>query len=159
VRSTEIETFDRASVIVPNSNLVSGVVKNLMRADRVGRLSIEVTVHSSADPEKVRETLIGIARDNDAVLSFPSPQVRFTDLKAASATFELFCFVGDVEGVARTRSDLYFDLYKQFQAAGFFNGPPPDPTGINVVGLDRIEDLLKAWGGRGEPPVQSRKAS
>lgn len=159
VRSTEIETFDRASVIVPNSNLVSGVVKNLMRADRVGRLSIEVTVHSSADPEKVRETLIEIARDDDAVLSFPSPQVRFNDLKAASATFELFCFVGDVEAIARTRSDLYFELYKRFQAAGFFNGPPPDPTGVNIIGLDRIEDLLKACGGRAEPPVRPRKAS
>ncbi len=143
VRSTEIETFDRAAVIVPNSNLVSGVVKNLMRADKVGRLSIEVTVHSTADPEKVRETLVDIARDNDTVSSFPAPQVRFTDLKAGAMTFELFCFVSDVENMARTKSDLYFDLYKRFTEQGFFNGPAPPPTGIDIIGLDRLEAILK----------------
>ena len=143
VRSTEIETFDRAAVIVPNSNLVSGVVKNLMRADKVGRLSIEVSVHSAADPEKVREVLIDIARDNDAVTSFPAPQVRFTDLKAASMTFELYCFVSDVESMVRTKSDLYFELYKRFKEAKFFDGPAPAPTGIDILGLDRLEAVLR----------------
>ena len=155
VRSTEIETFDRAAVIVPNSNLVSGVVKNLMRADKVGRLSIEVTVHSSADPEKVRETLIDIARDNDAVASFPSPQVRFTDLKAAAMTFELFCFVSDVESMARTKSDLYFELYKQFKDAKFFDGPAPAPTGIDIIGLERLEAILQA--SREQPPPAAER--
>ena len=159
VRSTEIETFDRASVIVPNSNLVSGVVKNLMRTDKVGRLSIEVTVHSSADPEKVRETLIDMARDTDAVSAFPAPQVRFTDLKAGAMTFELSCFVSDVESMARTKSDLYFELYKRFTASGFFNGPAPAPTGIDIIGLDRLEALLKEGRASAEPPVRSRKAS
>ena len=144
VRSTEIETFDRASVIVPNSNLVSGVVKNLMRSDRVGRLTIEVSVHITADPEKVRETLIDIARENEAVLSLPSPQVRFINLTSASMTFDLFCFVADIEAGMRTKSDLYFEICKQFRQYGFFDGPPPDPTAINVLGLDRFEALLQA---------------
>ncbi|MBM3625523.1 MAG: DUF3772 domain-containing protein, partial [Alphaproteobacteria bacterium] len=42
VRSTEIETFDRATMIVPNSNLVAGVVKNWLRGDKVGRIKIAI---------------------------------------------------------------------------------------------------------------------
>lgn len=157
VRSTEIETFDRASVIVPNSNLVGGVVKNLMRTDRVGRLSIEVTVHASADAERVREVLIDIARDNEAVLSLPSPQVRFTNLTAAAMTFDLLCFVADVENMARTKSDLYFEIRKQFRQFGFFDGPPADPMGINIVGLDRLEVIPGAARKADAEPVRSRK--
>ena len=53
VRSTEIETFDRATMIVPNSNLISGVVKNWVSGDRVGRIRVAVPVNLEADPEKV----------------------------------------------------------------------------------------------------------
>ena len=85
VRSTEIETFDRAAVIVPNSNLVSGVVKNLMRTDRVGRLTIELVVQRfTADPEKVREVLLDIARDNDghAVAALAAGALHRSDRRA-----------------------------------------------------------------------------
>ena len=142
VRSTEIETFDRASVIIPNSNLVSGIVKNLMRTDRVGRLMIELTVDGTADPDKVREVLIDIARDNESILALPSPQVRFINLTASAMTFDLYCFVADVEAMVRTKSDLYFEIHKQFKANGFFNGPAPDPLAIKIDGLDRLETIL-----------------
>ena len=42
VRSTEIETFDRSSVIIPNSELISGRVKNWTLRDAVGRMRITV---------------------------------------------------------------------------------------------------------------------
>ena len=157
VRSTEIETFDRAAVIVPNSNLVSGVVKNLMRTDRVGRLQIELNVHATADPEKVREVLLTIAGENEAVLSLPAPQVRFTNLTASTMTFDLFCYVADVEGSARTKSDLYFEVCRQFRQHGFFDGPPPDPTAISILGLDRLEGMIGGGGGAAPQRVDAER--
>jgi len=159
VRSTEIETFDRASVIIPNSNLVSGVVKNLMRADKVGRLMIEVTVDRSANPESVRQVLLDIARNQDGVLTMPSPQVRFTNLTAATMTFDLYCFVDDVESVVRIKSDLYFEIHKQFGERGFFNAPAPDPLAVKIEDLDRLESILHdARGGSQTPPVPKAAA-
>jgi small-conductance mechanosensitive channel len=160
VRSTEIETFDRASVIIPNSNLVSGIVKNLMRTDRVGRLTIALTVDGTADPEKVREVLIEIARENDGVLSLPSPQVRFTNLTASSLSFDLYCFVADVESMVRTKSDLYFEIHRRFKDHGFFNGPAADPMAIRIDGLDKLETILQRVGPRGESEeARPRKAA
>jgi potassium efflux system protein len=159
VRSTEIETFDRASVIIPNSNLVSGVVKNLMRADKVGRLMIEVTVNRAASPESVREVLLGIARNQDGVLTMPSPQVRFTNLTATAMNFELYCFVADVESVLRTKSDLYFEIHKQFGEHGFFNAPAPDPLAIKIEDLDRLETMLHDARGSSQTPPAPKAAS
>ena len=42
VRATEIETFDRASVIIPNSEFITGVVKNWTHANTMGRITIKV---------------------------------------------------------------------------------------------------------------------
>ena len=73
VRSTEIETFDRAQVIIPNSNLVTGVVTNLVRNDRTGRVVIPLTVAAGADPERVREVLIALAKANPARFDHSGP--------------------------------------------------------------------------------------
>ena len=143
VRSTEIETFDRAAVIIPNSNLITGIVKNLVRMDRVGRVMIEVAVNATADPEAVRQALIDTAKAHDGVLSLPAPQVRFTAMSGASLTFELYCFIDDVEASQRVRSDLHFEVFRLFKEKKFFDGPAPAPTAIDVLGLDRLEALLK----------------
>src|SRR5205085_10526985 len=61
VRATEIETFDRASVIIPNSEFITGVVKNWTRANTLGRVVIKVGVAYDSDPDQVRDILLDIA--------------------------------------------------------------------------------------------------
>lgn len=139
VRSTEIETFDRAAVIVPNANLVGGVVKNLMRQDRTGRFNIDLTVNPASDAKKVREVLLDIARQNDLVTANPAPLVRFTGLTNAAMNFSLYCVVADVEHVARAKSDLYFEIHEQFRRHEFFDAPTPEPT-TRVVAIDRARE-------------------
>ena len=112
VRSTEIETFERSTVIVPNSNLVSGVVKNWLRHDRIGRIKIDLKLNAGADVEVIRELLVAAAREQDTVIKIPAPMVLFADLLDTGVKLELICFVEDVEMAARVRSDLLFELYK-----------------------------------------------
>jgi small-conductance mechanosensitive channel len=153
VRSTEIETFDRSQVIIPNSSLVTGVVKNLVRNDRTGRIVIPITVAGSADPEKVREVLFAIAKAHELVLKFPAPQILFTSMSASALTFDLAAFVGDVESAVRVRSDLHFEIFKRFKAEKFLVAPGPDPTKVEITGLD---DLAARFGPKvevtAEPP-------
>ena len=118
VRSTEIETFDRSTVIVPNSNLVSGVVKNWLRGDRIGRIRIQLNFDASADIEAVRELMVRTAKNQEMVIKIPAPTVMFADLTDTGAKLDLFCYVEDVETAARVRSDLLFDIHKQLRALG-----------------------------------------
>jgi len=148
VRATEIETFDRATVVVPNSSLVTGVVKNLLRSDRVGRVRLPVGVSHLADPEKVREILIECAKAHDLVLSIPAPIVLFTDITDTVLRFELICFCEDVEKGARTRSDLSFAIFKRLREEGV-------TMDVTARGLEQFQRAL----GQGAQDVTAPKIS
>ncbi|MBI3275859.1 MAG: DUF3772 domain-containing protein [Methylocystis sp.] len=141
VRSTEIETFDRATMIVPNSNLVAGVVKNWLRGDKVGRIKIALTPHAGVDPEKMRDILLAVAKAQDGVLHIPAPQVMFVAMEASAFRFELWCFVEDVEQASRVRSDLHFDLHQRLAAEGVTIAAPlvtPAPAIVHLSGLEKF---------------------
>ena len=139
VRSTEIETFDRATMIMPNSNLVTGVVKNWLRGDKVGRIKIPLAPHSGVDPEQIRDILLGAARAQDGVLRIPAPQVMFLGMEAAQFRFELWCYLEDVEQSTRVRSDLHFDLYRRLAEAGIeIAAPPTPPTVVQFEGFEKF---------------------
>jgi small-conductance mechanosensitive channel len=104
-------------LIVPNSNLVSGVVKNWVRADRVGRIIIAINVAFDSDPEAVREILIAAAKAQDLVLSIPAPLVLFSEFGEWAMKFQLVCFVDEIEMADRVKSEILFDLHRRLKAA------------------------------------------
>ena len=144
VRSTEIETFDRATMIVPNSNLVAGVVKNWLRGDRVGRIKIALSPHAGVDPEQMRDIMLAAARAQENVLRIPAPQVMFLGMDATSFKFELWCYVEDVEKSSRVRSDLHFDLHMRMKEAGISIAAPPAPTPTTILQLPEPDKLAAA---------------
>lgn len=117
VRSTEIETFDRVLVVMPNSNLVAGVVKNWVRGDKGGRVKVRVSTRRDADPDLCRETIVGVAKAHEAVLGIPAPTALFLSFDASALTFELICFIADVETSGRVKSDLTLALFKALREA------------------------------------------
>ena len=72
VRSTEIETFDRSSVVLPNSELIMGRVKNWTLRDAMGRTKITFAVRYDMDPAKARD----MALDNRQQASRRSEEPR-----------------------------------------------------------------------------------
>lgn len=140
VRSTEIETFDRATMIVPNSNLVAGVVKNWLRGDRVGRIKVALAPHAGVDPEQMRDVMLAAARAQEGVLRIPAPQVMFLGMEASSFKFELWCYVEDVEKSSRVRSDLHFDLHRRLKEAGIrmTAAAEPTPAMVQIPDLDKL---------------------
>ena len=148
VRSTEIETFDRATMIVPNAIMFAGVVKNFVRSDRVGQIVIPISVLWGADPEKVREVLFEAAKSHEEVVGIPAPSVLFAKISSSSLDFELVCFVEDVERAARVKSDLHYTIFSRFNEAGLrLNPPPPGPQAV-TFDFAQIEPLVRQFGAK-----------
>jgi small-conductance mechanosensitive channel len=148
VRSTEIETFDRATMIVPNAIMFAGVVKNFVRGDRVGRVVIPISVLWGADPEKVREVLFDAAKSHDEVVGIPAPSVLFSKISSSSLDFELVCFVEDVERAARVKSDLHYTIFSRFKEAGLRLNPPDAGPQAVTFDLAQIGPLVRQFGAK-----------
>ena len=117
-RATEIETFDRGTLIVPNATLVGGPVKNWMHADRTGRIVVAVNVAYESDVETAREILIAAAKAQDSVLAIPAPLVLFNQFGDWALKFELICYVDDIVMAERVRSEMNFDILRRMREAG-----------------------------------------
>ena len=126
VRATEIETFDKASVIIPNSELITGAVKNWTHLNTLGRLHIKLAVGYGADTEAVIAILTACVADHPGVLKQPPPAVQLTELGSATMTFEIFCIVPNLGDRGKVKSDLHLAILRRFRDAGINLSPPQD---------------------------------
>jgi small-conductance mechanosensitive channel len=118
VRATEIETFDRSHVIVPNSEFVSTAVTNWTHRNRQCRLIISVRVPYGCDTEQVHDLLMACARRHRDILRWPAPHVLFRDFGESGLVFELRCYARDVDYFLSAPSELRFDIDERLRAAG-----------------------------------------
>jgi potassium efflux system protein len=121
IRSTLIETFDKANVIVPNSELISAQVTNWILRDSVGRLSIPIGVAYGSDTGLVERVLLEVANAHpDVIKNNPEYRARvvFMNFGESSLDFQLRAYVPDVDRRLRISSDLRFAIDRAFRANG-----------------------------------------
>ncbi len=122
IRSTLIQTRDLADVIVPNSELISGQVTNLMLRDLWGRIRVPIGVAYGSDTAKVKEILLEIGNTNPEVIKgsprVSDPQVLFMAFADSSLNFELRCFIRDVDRRFRVTSEINFAIDAAFREHG-----------------------------------------
>ncbi|MCM0147728.1 DUF3772 domain-containing protein [Photobacterium galatheae] len=141
VRSTRIETFDLQDVVVPNSDLIAGIVKNMTLRSNHGRLVVPIGVAYGSDLNIVRQVLMDAAQKHAMILSYPAPSVVFTNMGDSALQFELRCFVRDIKEFMIVKSDLLFDIYQTLTEQGV--SIPFPQRDVSIKGL---ESLVKAWG-------------
>lgn len=118
VRSTEIETFDSCSIILPNSALVTEAVKNWTHNDDMGRFSIDVIVDYDTDAELMKKLLLETTRAHPKVLTHPAPNVLLTSFGKNGLEFVVRAFVADVLMGSQVASDIRFTILSRLRQEG-----------------------------------------
>ena len=121
MRSTLIQTFDRADVIVPNSELISSQVTNWMLYDARGRAKVPIGVAYGTDTQRVKEILLKLAETHPDVIrdgSSPEPKVLFLGFGDSSLNFELRCHISNIDTRLQFISDMNFAIDAEFREQG-----------------------------------------
>ena len=118
VRSTEIETFQRASVIIPNADLISTPVINWTHKNTKQRYSIEFQVAYSTDLHKLFDLLREVIASHPKVLSGPElpieerPDAEICGFGDSGVNILVeFWMEGIDDGEFRVGGDLYLMIW------------------------------------------------
>ena len=109
-RSTIIRTLDQISIIVPNSRLLEGEVKNWTYHSSIVRLHLPVHVAYHSEPNLVRLTLLEATKAHRGVLTVPPPQVWFQGFGEHALNFELLVWTAEPSKQFFLKSELYFRI-------------------------------------------------
>ncbi len=143
VRSTEIETFDRANVLIPNSSFMTDKVKNWTLRNNSTRLAIAVGVAYGCDPRQVKAILLKVAQDHLNVMTSPEPFVDFEDFGANSLNFKLYAYIYDLNKGISTRTDLRIAILEAFKAAGIVI--PSRQTEVTLREIEWLRDAVNQY--------------
>jgi small-conductance mechanosensitive channel len=140
VRATEIETFDRASLIVPNSELITGRVLNWTHRDSLAAVNVKVGVGYTSDPDQVIAILMKCAEDHPDVLRMPAPNAALESFGDSALLFNLRVSLPDIDKAGAVQSDLRIAVFKALGAAGI--DIPFNQVDVNLRDLEAIKVVL-----------------
>ncbi|MFO1160066.1 MAG: DUF3772 domain-containing protein [Reyranellaceae bacterium] len=153
IRATEIETFQRTHVIVPNSLFLQNPVVNRTYADTSSRIEIKLTVGLNTDVAVMEGMLREAALGHQHVLRVPAPIVRFVQVGSTGLDFELFVFVARLEHRLVVSNDLNKTILARLIELKII-----DPTPVPEFRLRGVESYLKSTiggheDGHAQPPT------
>ncbi|UCG79231.1 MAG: mechanosensitive ion channel [Nitrospirota bacterium] len=118
MRATMIRSIDNITIIVPNSEFISGRVTNWSHGDKKVRLNIDVGVSYTSDLETVLRCLNEVAAENEKVLKNPRPVVHFMGFGDSSWNMRLRCWIADPKVHWQVKSDINCAIVMKFRENG-----------------------------------------
>ncbi|WP_243368567.1 mechanosensitive ion channel domain-containing protein [Fundidesulfovibrio soli] len=136
IRNTVVQTFDNATLFVPNSDLIAQKITNWSHKDRRVRRLLELGVAYGSDTALVQELLLEAASSHPNVLAEPKPVVFFMAFADSSLNFRLAYWVNDLDNAARTSSDIHLAVDRAFREHGVEIPFPQRDVTVKIAGRD-----------------------
>jgi potassium efflux system protein len=118
VRATELSLGENSTVIVPNADIVSSIVKNRSFNDFQHRASIKLIVTHDSDFTQALSILIAIANAHPDVVKGTAPAAYVVKVSDVGIELDLNVICDRIGKIDRVRSDLYVAALSKFRAAG-----------------------------------------
>lgn len=115
VRATEIETFQRSSVLVPNAELISRSVVNWTFKDHTGRIDVTLKLDDLDDADSLLRAAEDAARRHPGVLSVPPPRALLRTGAEYELVLQLWAFINvkDSSTKFRIETELLADMVRE----------------------------------------------
>lgn len=118
LRSTQVRTFEKASINIPNSHLINNPIKNWTHENLMRRLDISIDLAYSTDTNTATELLLAVAQNTQGVLVEPASQVIFDQFGESALRFILRVYLKDIMETMKIKTQLHEGIYQEFKKAG-----------------------------------------
>ena len=108
VRATEIQLWDRSTVIVPNSQLITQNVRNVTLANAMGRVKFNVPMPLDTDAARARDLILEALNAHPLTLDTPAPFVQLDSIDAGNLVFSAYAYTRNPRDASTVKSDLLF---------------------------------------------------
>lgn len=115
LRTSNVETRDRVSILIPNSRLVVEKVINWSHNNSYTRFNISVGVAYGSDLDLVQRLLLEAANAHAKVLRQPAASVQFKNFGDSSLEFELYFFSEEFFRIEPVKSDIRLTIDRLFR--------------------------------------------
>jgi len=137
VRATVVQTYDNASVIIPNSELISQRVTNWSFKDKRMRRNMEVGVAYGSDIDLVQKTLLKIVKGSHGVLRRPEPEVLFTEHADSALIFRLRIWL-HIDDYWKVPSQIRCEIDRRFRELDIEIAFPQRDLHIRTLPQERV---------------------
>ncbi len=115
IRSTVLETFDNATIFIPNSQFLTDTFTNWTHNGSRVRREIILGVAYGTDMDLAINLLYDIAEKNTSVLKYPKPIVLFTDFGNSTLNLVFRVWIANVSDSLLILSDLRLEIDKVYK--------------------------------------------
>ncbi len=143
VRATEVETFQKQSIIVPKSTLINGNVGNWTHRNKLGRIDINVQASYTEEPRRVHALLLEIVRGHPSILKNPEPFVSFQNMNDSLMIFDIYAYVADITATGGIKNELRFQIVERFHEEGLHLSSTRTDLVLSVPEIEKLSDLMQ----------------
>ncbi|WP_343636952.1 DUF3772 domain-containing protein [Roseateles sp.] len=128
VRATEIQMGDRSTVIVPNSEFITKIVRNVTYGESLGMVQFKLPMPLATDTERVKAVVLASFQAHPGVLTAPAPNVQLDGIDGDKLVLNASGFVSSPRAAYGIKSDLLFDVLMRLRAEGLLPGQAAPPA-------------------------------